>query len=164
MANQIKYTENDKLIVSTLKANPDGLTLAQLCDVTGVDLKPGHVVAAMGKGLIASIGEVETEKPGHRKVAGYKFNTADVLTNADGKEFPYTDGEKEILKVAALHEDGFTLADLAADLGVAKLGSGRINALVKKGNISKADEPVTIDCMTKVTHKVYGFVKDIPEA
>lgn len=164
MSKQITYSDNDKLIVATLKENPDGLTLEQINEITGKEFKPGNMVATMKKNLIEIRGEVEVEKPGHRKVCGYKFVTDEVLAGEDGKAYNYTDGEKKVLAAAKAIEGVFVLSDLAKPLGLEKVGSGRINGLVKKGNIEKQDEPILVDCMTKATHKVYGFKADIPEA
>ena len=157
---QINYTANDRAIVGALKTATEGLTLAQLCEITGLEIKPGHIVSAMKKGLIAPIGEVEISKPSKRKVSTYNFVTNEVLTN-DGKAFNYTDGEKEVLAAAAGIESPFTLADLASAMGLEKLSSGRINGLVKKGNIAKGDQ-IEVPTTSKATVNVYGFVADIP--
>ena len=158
----INYTANDRAIVAALKGAENGLTLAGLCEATGLELKPGHIVSAMKKGLIESINEIEVSKPGNRKVGTYSFVTADVLAN-DGKPFNYTDGEKEVLTAAGGIDSPFTLADLATAMGVDKISSGRVNGLVKKGNIAKGDQ-VVVPCTVKSTVKVYGFVADIPSA
>ena len=158
----INYTENDRAIVSALKGAENGLTLAGLCEATGLELKPGHIVSAMKKGLIEAVNEIEVSKPGNRKVRTYSFVTADVLAN-DGKPFNYTDGEKEVLNAAGSIDSPFTLTDLATAMNLDKISSGRINGLVKKGNIAKGDQ-VVVPCTVKSTVKVYGFVKDIPSA
>jgi hypothetical protein len=161
MANKpTSYTANDRAIVDALRNAPEGLTLAGLCEATGLELKPGHVVSAMKKGLIASIGEVTVERPGTREVSTYNFVTADVLTNGD-KPFNYTDGEKEVLAAAAGIDSPFTLADLATAMNLDRLTSGRINGLVKKGNITKGDM-IEVPTTVKASAKVYGYVKDIP--
>lgn len=161
MANKpTSYTANDRAIVDALRNAPEGLTLAGLCEATGLELKPGHVVSAMKKGLINSIGEVTVERPGTREVSTYNFVTADVLTNGD-KPFNYTDGEKEVLAAAAGIDSPFTLADLATAMNLDRLTSGRINGLVKKGNITKGDM-VSVPTVVKASAKVYGYIKDIP--
>lgn len=160
--NANTITPNARAAVEALKNAPDGLTLSQICEVTGLSIAPGSVGSAVKKGYIEVIGEVEVEKPAKRPVLTYTFVTGDVLTNAEGKPFNYTDSEKEILKVAATIEGPFTLADLAEAMGLEKLSSGRINGLVnKKGNIAKG-EKITVPTFTKTTVNVYGFVKDIP--
>lgn len=158
----IVYTDNDRAIVSALKGS-EGLTLAELKEATGIDLKSGHIVSAMKKNLIASIGEREVIRPTTRKVSTYNFVTADVLVGENDKAFNYTDNEKHVLEVAGGIESPFTLADLAKAMGVEKLSSGSINGLVKKGNITKGDM-VEVPAESKSTVKVYGFVADIPNA
>ena len=71
MAKQTVFTQTDKAIVSALKGAADGLTLAELNEVTGMEIKSGHVVGAAKKGLIEVIGEREVERPAKRKVATY---------------------------------------------------------------------------------------------
>lgn len=162
MANKpVTYSERDVAIVNALKNAPEGLTLAGLCEATGMEIKPGHITGAKRKGLIETIGEVEVIKEGKRKVSTYNFVTAEVLNKEDGKPHNYTDNEKAVLTVAAGIDSPFTLADLATAMGLDKLSSGRINGLVGKGNISKG-EMVEVPCSTKSSVNVYGFVADIP--
>ena len=165
MANKtITYSANDRAIVTALKNAPEGLTLAQICEVTGLEIKPGHITGAKTKGLIETIGEVEITKPGKRKVSTYSLVTVEPLSNPDGKPFNYTDSEKAILNAAATFEGSFTLAELAAAMGLEKLSAGNISGLVRtKGNIAKGEQ-VVVPCDTKSTVKVYGFVADVPSA
>ena len=162
MAKQTVFTKTDKAIVDALKGAADGLTLAELVDVTGMEIKSGHLVGAIKKGLVEAIGEKEILRPGKRKVATYHFETSEGLSNAEGKAFNYTDNEKTLLSVAATMEGDFTLAELAGAMGKERLTSGSINGLVKKGNISKGAEDRTIEVQVKSSVNVYGFVKDIP--
>ena len=162
MAKQTVFTKTDKAIVEALKGAPEGLTLAELNEATGLEVKSGHVVGAVKKGLIEAIGEREIQRPGKRKVSTYVFVTADALSNAEGKAFNYTDNEKALLAVAATMEGDFTLAELAAAMNKERLTSGSINGLVKKGNIAKGEADRTIDVMVKSSVNVYGFVKDLP--
>lgn len=137
---KIVYTANDIAIVKALEAQPNQ-TLAQLNDSTGLKLVAGHIVGAMRKGLIAASGTVEVNKPATRKVNTYTFVTADPIANPNGKgNYNYTDGEAEVLKAAASFEGRFTLEELADVMKLEKLSSGRINGLVKKGNIAKGDQ------------------------
>lgn len=158
---KIVFTDNDRAIVNALR-DSEGLTLAELRDVTGIDLKPGHVVAAMRKGLIASIGEKEIFRPSTREVSTYVYVNSDVATNAKGQACNYSENESNVLKAAASFEGAFTLAELASAMGVEKLSSGSINGLVKKGNIAKGDMR-EIETTSKSKVKVYGFVSEIPE-
>ena len=112
MAKQTVFTQMDKAIVGVLKGAPDGLTIAELKEATGLDIKSGHVVGAIKKGLIEAIGEREVFRPGTRKVATYVFVTADALNKEDGKAHNYTDNEKALLAVAKDIEGEFTLAEL----------------------------------------------------
>lgn len=139
---KIVYTANDIAIVKALEAQPNQ-TLAQLNESTGLKLVAGHIVGAMRKGLIAPSGQVEVNKPATRKVNTYTFVTADPIVRLDGKgdHYNYTDGEAEVLKAAASFGDNrFTLEELAGVMKLEKLSSGRINGLVKKGNIAKGDQ------------------------
>ena len=162
MAKQTVFTQTDKAIVGALKGAPDGLTIAELKEATGLDIKSGHVVGAIKKGLIEAIGEREVFRPSTRKVAIYEFVTADVLSKQDGKAHNYTDNEKALLAVAKDLEGGFTLAELAEAMGKPKMTSGSINGLVKKGNITKSENDRTVKTQVKSAVNVYGFVKDIP--
>lgn len=137
---KIVYTANDIAIVKALEAQPNQ-TLAQLNESTGLKLVAGHIVGAMRKGLIAPSGQVEVNKPATRKVNTYTFVTADPIANPNGKgNYNYTDGEAEVLKAAATFDGRFTLEELASTMNLEKLSSGRINGLVKKGNIAKGDQ------------------------
>lgn len=162
MAKQTVFTKTDKAIVEALKGAAEGLTLAELNEATGIEIKSGHVVGAVKKGLIEAIGEREVTRPAKRKVATYVFVTADALSNAEGKAFNYTDNEKALLAVAATMEGDFTLAELAVAMNKERLTSGSINGLVKKGNIAKGENDRTVDTFAKSSVNVYGFVKDLP--
>lgn len=160
--NKINYTENDRTIVNALKGAESPMTLAQINETTNlVKLVAGNIVSAMKKGLIAKAGEVDVEKEGTRKVYTYNFVSGDVMTKADGTPFNYTDGEKEILKVASEIDSPFTLETLSKKLG-RKVSSGSTNGLIKKGNITKGDQ-ISVPCTVKSTVSTYVFVADIPE-
>lgn len=156
----IVYNDNDRAIVNSLKGT-DGLTIAEINAATGLELKPGNIVAAMRKGLIAAIGEREITRPTTRTVSTYNYVDSDTHIAENGKAFNYTDNEKNVLSFAANMEGEFTLAELAAAMGLEKLSSGSINGLVKKGNITKG-EGREVESLAKSTVKVYGFVKDVP--
>lgn len=160
MEKKITYSANVRAIVGALRDGGD-MTLAQLRDYTGLDLKPAHITDAKKKGLIEDNGIIVVEYEGSREVSTYNFVTADVLSNEEGKAFNYTEGETKILGIAAGIDSPFTLAELAAAMGVEKLSSGSINGLVRKGNFSKG-EPREIPCMNKSKVKLYHFVADVP--
>ena len=159
----IKYTENDKLIVANLTGE---MTLADLNaaikanDENAKEIKIGSVNSAIRKGFVEVAGEREIITPlkkGNERTT-YAFVTKEVLKNAEGKDFNYTDGEKEILGVLENTEDALALAEIAAALGKDKLGSGSINGLVKKGNVIKAGTK-RMAGTTKRTVKTYVLVE-----
>lgn len=163
MANtKITFNSRDKAIVEALKLNEKGLTLAQLSEATGMDLKPGHITSTVRKGLVENAGKVNIERDGAREVDTYSFVTADPQSNADGKAFNYTDSEKEILTVAPALEAEFTLNQLSTAVG-RKLASGSISGLIKKGNFAKTGNKVDEPCKVKSTVSLYVFANDIPE-
>ena len=161
MANKITYSNYDVAIVNALKNAPEGLTLAAINEVAGMEIKPGHIVGSIKKHLVEPIGETEVYKPTSRPVTVYHFETADVLKDANGKDFNYTAGANEVLAAAKNLVD-FTLAELATALGKEKMSSGSVNHLVKKGNLSKLDEKRNVISMTKSPVNVYGLKADIP--
>lgn len=161
MANKITFNSRDKAIVEALKLNENGLTLTQLKEATGLDLKPGHITSAVRKGLVVNAGKVTVEREGSREVDGYSFLTADVLCNEDGKPFNYTESEKEILNAAPTLEAEFTLNQLSNAVG-RKLVSGSISGLLKKGNFTKTGNKINEPCKTHPTVSLYVFNNDIP--
>ena len=164
MANTNKntFTAHAKAIVEALKGNLDGLTIAELTAITGMEIKSGHVVSLSKRGYVEVIGEREVMRPAKRKVATYVYVTSDVLNKEDGKPFNYTDGETAVLAAAAGFDGPFSLADLAAAMNKERMTSGSINGLVKKGNIARGENDLTIDTLAKSSVNVYGFVKDLP--
>lgn len=157
----IVYNDNDRAIVNSLKGT-EGLTITEINEATGLELKPGNIVAAMRKGLIAAIGEKEITRPTTRTVSTYSYVDSEVHTAENGKTFNYTENEKNVLSAASSIEGEFTLAELATAMGLEKLSSGSINGLVKKGNIVKGAGR-EVEGFSKSTVKIYGFVKDVPE-
>ena len=161
---KIIYTQNDVAIVNALKNAPEGLTIAQVSAITGLDLKPGHFTSlCKNKGLIEVIGDCEVEKPGKRKVKTYTLVTSEFAV-IDGKACNYSDVEKNLLVAAATFEGRpFTLGELAAAAGYEKLVAGNISGLTKKkGNFAIVGDTL-VDTIKKTPANVYGFVKDIPE-
>ena len=165
MANKITFTSIDKAIVDALRNAPDGLTLAEINAVAGVEVKPGHIVSAAkpAKNLVAVIGERTEYRPAKSKVSVYKFVTANALVNAETcKAYNYTDNEKALLAAASGVDGDFTLAELAVVMNKERLTSGSINGLVKKGNIVKTDLMREVERTAKKEVNVYGFVREIP--
>lgn len=166
MEKKITVTISDKAIVKALRAAGKALTLAEMnafLASDGIKLAPGHVVSAKGKGLIDTVGDTRIEREGHRLVEQYSFVTDAELTNADGKPFNYTEGEKEILAVAKTIDGNFTLKQLAVAMGKDKLSSGSISGLVnKKGNIVKTGEKVSEPCLVPATVKLFDLNENSP--
>jgi hypothetical protein len=158
---EVKYSTMDKTITRILAEAPDGLTGAAISEIAGVEVKPGHLTGAVKKGLIKVIDKVEIEKPTKRKVFTYTYVDSEVRMREDGKAHNYTDGEKAILAHAAKMDGAFTLADLAAAMGVSDVKPGSISGLVRKGNITKCDEADKVEVIGKGKSPVnlYGFVK-----
>lgn len=162
MANKVKYTQKDTQIVNVLKANPDGLTLAEISEALGEKVQPGTVTGMIKKKLIEVIGEREVIKQGKRNHTLYVLVTAEPTHKEDGKENSYTDNEKAVLAAAQTIEGAFTLADLAVAMGRDKLSSGNTNGLIRKGNIAKTGEFRVVAAPTKDSVNVYGFLADVP--
>lgn len=157
----INYTTKDRELVAILRDH-EPMTLEELNAAANspTAFSSGNLVSAMRKGLIAKVGEKENIKDGKRKVSTYNFLTDDALSNGN-KQYNYTDGEKEILRITSTIDSPFTLAALSEAAG-RKINSGSINSLVKKGNIGKGDQ-VEVATKIKSTVGVYGFVQDIPD-
>jgi serine protease inhibitor len=134
----ITYSETDRAIVSALNGS-EGMTFAALKDATGMNLVAGHISSALRKHLIKKVGSVEIQRPVTRTVSTYCYADSDIKENEKGKAYNYTDGEREVLDAASKMDGEFTLAQLASAMGLEKLSSGRINSLVKKGNITKGN-------------------------
>lgn len=134
----ITYSETDRAIVGALNGS-EGMTFAALKDVTGMKLVAGHISSALRKHLIKKVGSAEIQRPVTRTVSTYCYSDSDIKENEKGKAYNYTDGEREVLDAASKVDGEFTLAQLASVMGLEKLSSGRINSLVKKGNITKGN-------------------------
>lgn len=159
---KINYSENEKLIVATLEANPEGLTIAELNEVAGADTKAGSYTSLVKKGNIAVIGERAIETFRKKTLSVYEFVTAEPQMKEEGKAHNYTEKEAEVLAAAANLDGEFLLQDLADEMGLEKLAAGRIVGLIKKGNIAKVGER-EFQVAVPGTHKVYGFVAPIAE-
>lgn len=161
------FREGDKAIVTALKNTPTGLTLAQIREITGVDLKYANIMSATQKGYITCLGDVTTETSKTREVTTYNFITTDVLAGANGRLFNYSEDEKTVLAAAATINSPFTRDQLATAMNARGIDTLEkidfidcIKYLIKKGNFTFnfSEELVTV----KSTSKLYGYVKDIP--
>lgn len=160
---KITYTENDRAIVNALKGAENGLTIAEVNELTGLNIQPGSFTGAVRKGLIKVADEKRTVMGvAKRPATVYTFVTSDVLSGEKGP-YNYTEKEQAVLKAASTFEGEFMLFELAEAMGVEKLSSGSINGLVKKGNISKAAEKVIREVPKPNSVNVYLFNQDIPE-
>lgn len=153
----IVFNEKDRAVVAALAARPEGLTLAELREATGMELVAGNVSSMMKKQLIAPIGERTVEKEFESTVSTYTVITLEPTKTEKGTDNTYTDKQVEVLKACAAITSPFTLADLAVAMGVEKVAPGIITGLVKKGNLAKGEQrPVTRTRVSEVN--IYGLV------
>lgn len=153
----IVFNEKDRAVVAALAARPEGLTLAELREATGMELVAGNVSSMMKKQLIAAIGERTVEKEVQSTVNTYIVITTEPTKAGGGKDETYTEKQAEVLKVCGSITSPFTLADLAVAMGVEKVAPGIITGLVKKGNLAKGEpKPVVRTRMSEVN--IYGLV------
>ena len=150
------YTENDKVIVKTLKDAGKPLTLAEINSIANTSIKSGSITAARNKGLIDNAGTVPVNRTTFKYVNSYEFATD--ITNGDVQ---VTDTQKEILAVAKTMDGAFTLDDLRTAMSKS-IPSGTITALVKRGNFIKG-EPVKVNRTVVSEVNSYVFKNDIPD-
>lgn len=131
------------------------MTLAEIGEALGKEVKSGHIVFLMRNGSVVVDEPRDIEKPATKEVSTYVFVNDTIATKADGKPYNYSETEMAILKVLGDASVPMTLADIAAALGVEKLSSGSINALVnRKHNVAKG-EPVELPCTKTVKINTY---------
>ena len=150
------YTENDKVIVKTLKDAGKPLTLAEINSIANTSIKSGSITSARRKGLIADAGTVPVNRTTFKYVNSYEFATD--ITNGDVK---VSDAQKEILAVAKTMDGAFTLDDLRTAMNK-NIPSGTINALVQRGNFLKG-ERVKVSRTVVSEVNSYVFKNDIPD-
>ena len=150
------YTENDRVIVKTLKDAGKPLTLAEINSIANTSIKSGSITAARNKGLIENAGTVPVNRTTFKYVNSYEFATD--ITNGDVK---VSDAQKEILAVAKTMEGPFTLDDLRTAMSKS-IPSGTITALVKRGNFIKG-EPVKVNRIVVSEVNSYVLKNDIPD-
>lgn len=156
----IKYNSKDKAVVEALKANPEGLTLAEINEATGLSLVAGNITSIKNKHLIENVGKRPIERQGSHKVCTYIFVTNEPAVK-DGKQATYTESEQEIMKAANIDGE-FTLNELSEKVG-RKLVPGSISGLIRKGNLAKTENKVDEPCIVRSTTSVYVLLNDIPE-
>ena len=91
----IVFNEKDRAVVAALAARPEGLTLAELREATGMELVAGNVSSMMKKQLIAAIGERTVEKEVESTVSTYTVITLEPTKNEKGAENTYTEKQAE---------------------------------------------------------------------
>lgn len=159
--SKFKYNDIDRAIVDALRGT-DGLTLAEICEKTGLDIKAIQVVHAMNGKLVESIGEREIERPATKTAQVYNFVTFEhsQVAKKDGTLPEYSEGQEAILN-AASSLGSFTMAQLSEKLGC-PVYAGTLTTLVNRGNLSKGDK-IEIEYMKPSKVKVFGYVAEVPE-
>ena len=69
----VNYTDTEKKILRALESAGHGLTLAELSDVLGMEVKSGNINALVKKGNVEKSGEREVIVQAKRKVGEYSF-------------------------------------------------------------------------------------------
>ena len=158
MSNEKKpvtYGDNDRAVAAVL-ADGAEMTLAEINEATGLHLVAGNIVSMIKKNVIRAAGEREITRETKGTVGTYRYAHSDL-----GSKKAFTEGENEVLSVASGIDGEFTLAELASAMGLEKIGSGRINGLVKNGNLVKGDG-VEVVRYSKGVNKTYVLDKGIP--
>ena len=126
-------------IVTALTDAAEPLTIAAISEKAGMEIKPGHIVAALRKGLIVKADEeVEEIRPATKKVNTYKRGsvTLDAFT-ADHPKAKFN--ETAIALVNTLADEPATLEELSKKAGI-DFKSGHINSLTRLGIAEKGEE------------------------
>lgn len=151
----VTYSDNDRAVAAIL-ADGSEMTLAEINEATGLNLVAGNIVSMIKKHVIRTVGEREITRESKGHVGTYSYAHSDL-----GSKKQFTEGESEVLAVASSIEGPFTLAELASAMGLEKIGSGRINGLVKNGNLVKGEDREVIR-YSKGVNKTYGLDQGIP--
>lgn len=69
----VNYTDTEKKIVTALETADRPLTLAELTDMLGMEIKSGNINALVKKGNVEKSGEREVIVQAKRKVGEYSF-------------------------------------------------------------------------------------------
>ena len=69
----VNYTDTEKKILTALENADHALTLAELSDVLGMEVKSGNITALVKKGNVEKSGEREVIVQAKRKVGEYSF-------------------------------------------------------------------------------------------
>ena len=150
------YTQNDSVIVNTLKSAGKPLTLNELNELANSEIKPSQMTSARNKGLISFAGEVKVDRETFRSVNTYKFVTDEI---GEGKNF--TDVQKEILAAAKQFGDSEFTAEQLNKVADKKFPTSTISSLARRGNLNVSGK-IKTPRISKSTVKTYVYVKDIP--
>ena len=150
------YTQNDSIIVNTLKSAGKPLTLNELNELAGSEIKPSQMTSARNKGLISFAGEVKVDRETFRFVNTYKYVNDNI---EEGKNF--TDVQKEILAAAKQFGDSEFTAEQLNKAADKKFPISTISSLANRGNLNVSGK-IKTPRMSKSTVKTYVYVKDIP--
>lgn len=151
----VTFNDNDRAVASALASGSE-MTLPEINAATGLTLVAGNIVSMLKKHVIRVAGEREVIRTSKGSVSTYVYSNSDL-----GSKKQFTEGESEVLASASGIEGEFTLAELASVMGLEKLSSGRINGLVKNGNIVKGAGR-EVERHSKGTVKVYAIDQGIP--
>lgn len=151
MENQTVYSDTARAIVKALSASDKPMYMAQISEATGLDIKPGHLTAAVKKGLIVKTGEEEFMRPSKRKIGVFTLGEID----DDAK---LTDNEKAIIDAAKSIGEFFTCADLSDKLGKKAI----VGSLVKKGILVR-DHDDEVESTSKAKRSLYTVAEVLPE-
>lgn len=151
----VTYSDNDRAVAALL-ADGSEMTLAEINAATGLKLVAGNIVSMIKKHVIRTVGEREITRESKGHVGTYSYAHSDL-----GSKKQFTEGESEVLAVASSIEGPFTLAELASAMKLEKIGSGRINGLVKNGNLVKGEDREVIRT-SKGVNKTYGIDQGVP--
>ena len=166
-ARKVVYTDTDRALVNALKEANEPLTMAQLAEATGLELKSGHLVSAMHKGLIEKAGEIDVEVRKTKTVATYVYATDQIAVRPSVKEGvagkPYNYSATELAIIAALKEANapMTLTQISEAINT-PLSSGNINALVNtKHNVNRGED-IDVEGIGYNSVNTYRYLRDIP--
>lgn len=69
----VNYTETEKKILNALETADHAMTLAELTEMLGMEIKSGNINALVKKGNVEKSGEREVIVQAKRKVGEYSF-------------------------------------------------------------------------------------------
>lgn len=139
---EVTYTEMDKTIYNTLKSADHPLALSEISEAAGVEVKAGHIVAAIRKGIAVKADEpVIINKPTKKTACTYLKGAFTIdEARAANPETNFT--KKEIALAALLTDEARTASQINEDAGLDAANafkSGTFTSLVKKGIAAKGE-------------------------